>query len=360
MRTSLSILSLLMAISLCTFAQIPPNYYNSANGLKGANLKLALHKIIRNHTQRSYANLWTDFETTDKKTNGKVWDMYSDNPTGSPAYEFTFGSNQCGNYSTEGDCYNREHSFPKSWWGGNQDTMYTDLFHLVPTDGYVNGKRANFCYGEVSSPTWTSTNGSKLGPCSFSGYTGTVFEPIDEYKGDFARAYFYMATRYTHKIKGWNSDMLAGDDFAPWALNLLHQWHLQDTVNQKELDRNDAIYSIQGNRNPFIDQPLWVDSIWFDTIQPPDTTAILSQFQTSSVHLFPNPSSTQIHIQVSGVSEQYWTACFYTIQGIEVKMVQFRNNDMKINIQNLESGFYLIKLTNEDFTVVRNLKWIKE
>ncbi len=244
------------------FAQIPAGYYNGTSSLTGNALKSKLHTIIRGHTVRSYNQLWTDFQTTDKKANGKVWDMYSDVPGGSPAYEYTFGSGQCGTYSAEGDCYNREHSFPKSWWGGGSDTMYTDLFHLVPTDGFVNSKRSNFPYGEVGSATWTSTNGCKLGTSNYPGYSGTVFEPIDEYKGDFARNYFYMATRYKNKISSWNSDMLAGADFSSWALNLLLDWNTQDPVSQKELDRNDHVYGIQGNRNPFIDHPEWVNDIW--------------------------------------------------------------------------------------------------
>ena len=244
------------------FAQIPAGYYNGTSGLTGNALKSKLHTIIRGHTKRSYSQLWTDFQTTDKKANGKVWDMYSDVPGGTPAYEYTFGSGQCGTYNSEADCYNREHSFPKSWWGGGQDTMYTDLFHLVPTDGYVNSKRSNFPYGEVGTATWTSSNGCKLGSSNYPGYTGTVFEPIDEYKGDFARNYFYMATRYKNKMSTWNSDMLAGADFSTWALNLLLDWNAQDPVSQKEEDRNDAIYGIQGNRNPFIDHPAWVNDIW--------------------------------------------------------------------------------------------------
>ena len=264
MKTTLIIIFIL--ISSFLGAQ-PSGYYNSANGKTGTNLELALHKIIRGHTRRSYSQLWTDFQTTDKKSNGKVWDMYSDIPGGTPSYEYTFSDDQCGTYSTEGDCYNREHSFPKSWWGGgtsSTDTMYTDLFHLVPTDGYVNYKRNNYPYGEVSSASWTSSNGCKVGSCSYTGYSGTVFEPIDEYKGDFARNYFYMATRYKNLIDSWgsNSDMLDGSEYSSWALNLLLDWHEQDPVSQKEIDRNNDVYGIQGNRNPFIDHPEYVPRIW--------------------------------------------------------------------------------------------------
>lgn len=259
----------------CISSAIPSNYYITATG-SGASLKTQLHNIIKVHTKRSYTNLWTDFQTTDKKYNGKVWDMYSDKPCDSN-YEFTFITNQCGTYTTEGGCYNREHSLPNSWWGGSTtDSMYSDLNTLVPTDGYVNNMRSNYTFGKVTTPSWTSTNGSKRGPCSYPGYTGTqanVFEPIDEYKGDFARIFLYMATRYESRVASWITDGNANDcfngttfpAFETWQINLLMEWHNNDPVSQKEINRNNAVYSIQGNRNPFIDYPEYVALIWQST-----------------------------------------------------------------------------------------------
>ncbi|MFZ5940425.1 MAG: endonuclease [Bacteroidota bacterium] len=254
------------------FAQ-PAGYYSPADGKEGKELQQVLHEIIRDHTSKSYDYLWTAFQSTDKKTSGYVWDIYSDIPGGSPVYNYTFISDQCGNYSSEGDCYNREHSFPKSWFN-DAYPMYSDLFHLYPTDGYVNGKRSNYPFGETSHPTWTSTNGSKLGPCDYPGYSGTIFEPIDEYKGDLARTYFYMATRYLGEDASWpGSDMVDGSQPVPWALNLLLEWHTVDPVSQKELDRNNAIYAIQANRNPFIDHPEFAGLIWGGQTIPKDTLA---------------------------------------------------------------------------------------
>ena len=246
-----------------TYAQ-PDGYYDDANGLSGAALKTALYGIIDNHTAKFYDDLWTAFQTTDDNASGKVWDMYSN-------CTFTFVTNQCGNYSNECDCYNREHSFPKSWFGGEVSPMYTDLFHVVPTDGKVNGIRSNYPFGETDSPSTTTGNGSMLGPCSVSGYSGTVFEPIDEYKGDFARNYFYMATRYENVIAGWyinstEADVVLMNNSFPvyetWFLNMLGEWHENDPVSTKETDRNNAVYAIQNNRNPFIDHPEYVYEIW--------------------------------------------------------------------------------------------------
>ncbi|MDL2262096.1 endonuclease [Bacteroidales bacterium OttesenSCG-928-I21] len=243
------------------FCQIPDGYYDGTEGLRGENLRSVLFNIISGHTSLSYGDLWEAFEDTDKKANGKVWDMYSDNPNGTPPYEYTFVTDQCGNYGGEAICYNREHSFPKSWFN-DASPMYTDLFHLYPTDGYVNGRRSNYPYGEVGNTTWTSRNGSKLGTSNYSGYSGVVFEPIDEYKGDFARTYFYMLTRYKDKISTWTCDMLSGNNFATWAKQMLLEWHRNDPVSQKEIDRNNAVYSYQRNRNPFIDNPEFADKIW--------------------------------------------------------------------------------------------------
>lgn len=242
----------------------PAGYYDAASGQTGEALQTALYNIIDNHVVRTYDQLWTDFQSTDAKANGKVWDMYSDVPGGSPAYEYTFITDQCGNYDEEGDCYNREHSIPASWFN-DALPMYADLFHLIPTDGYVNNKRSNYPFGEVGSTSWTSTNGSKLGSSNYPGYSGTVFEPIDEYKGDIARNYLYMATRYKNVISSWSGEMLADNSypvFTEWALNMLLEWHTNDPVSQKEIDRNNAIYAIQQNRNPFIDHPEYANLIW--------------------------------------------------------------------------------------------------
>ncbi|MCD8318482.1 MAG: endonuclease [Paraprevotella sp.] len=249
----------LLCVLFQLWAQAPSGYYTSAKGTHGAALKTALSAIIINHTERSYANLWTDFQKTDARADGKVWDMYSS------ASNFTFVSDQCGTYKNEGDCYNREHSYPKSWF--HEDTpMYTDLFHLYPTDGKVNGSRGNYPFGEPQRPTYTSSGGfSKLGPSSVSGYTGTVFEPADEYKGDFARTYFYMITCFEDRISGWDSDMLSGNaypGFAQWALDMLLRWSEEDPVSEKEIERNNAVYGIQHNRNPYIDFPGLEEYVW--------------------------------------------------------------------------------------------------
>ncbi|MDY0280524.1 MAG: endonuclease [Salinivirgaceae bacterium] len=281
------ILHLFLVFSL--FAQIPDGYYSSASGKTGAALKTELYTIISGHTSLSYSGLWGAFYDTDAKSNGKVWDMYSDIPNGTPPYEYTFGNNQCGNYNSENDCYNREHSFPKSWFA-DATPMYSDLFHLYPTDGYVNGKRSNYPFGEVGTATWTSLNGSKLGSSNYPGYSGVVFEPIDEYKGDFARTYFYMATRYENLIANWTGNGLAGTILAgnsypaykEWVINMLIEWHNADPVDEKEINRNNAVYVYQNNRNPFIDHPHYVNQIWGTPVDESVNVSSIAQLRQQS------------------------------------------------------------------------------
>lgn len=255
---------LLPFFTIPALAQPPAGYYDNAQGLSGPALKAALHDIINDHTVYAYSQLWSFFPTTDDRPDGYVWDIYSDVPGGQAPYLYTFGTDQCGTYSDEGDCYNREHSFPQNWFNSTPP-MSSDLHHIYPTDGYVNNRRGDLPYGRVGSASWTGLNGSRTGPSNWPGYSNTVFEPINAFKGDLARTYFYMMTRYLPQVPNWSSDMLAAGDLNIWATNLLLQWHAQDPVDQKEVDRNNAIFGIQANRNPFIDHPEWVVYIWGPT-----------------------------------------------------------------------------------------------
>ena len=248
-------------------------YYSTIGNSAGITLKTALYNKILGHTVTAYGSgssgLWATYPTTDPFYNGKVWDIYSTRLDVNSPFEFTFSADQCGTYSVEGDCYNREHSFPQSWFG-QASPMVSDMFHIYPTDGKVNGVRSNYPFGEVSSPTYTTLQGAKLGNNTTAGYTGIVFEPINDYKGDLARSFFYMATRYQNLIASWQNtgnanDVLAGNNntvYDPWFIELLLKWHNQDPPSVKELNRNNAIFGYQNNRNPFIDSPQYVQRIW--------------------------------------------------------------------------------------------------
>lgn len=280
------------------FAQtdIPSDYYSSANGLTGFELKTALRNIIANgHTARSYDQLYdgdgisgsqgyvdthSDLDVvggTNFENDGTILDYYSENPlpntTNNDPYNYTHGSNQCGNQSAEGDCYNREHLVPQSSFN-SASPMQTDIHHVIPTDGRVNNFRGSLPFGNVATANWTSLNGSKRGSSAVIGYSGTMFEPIDEFKGDIARALLYFATRYENTVDGYTSfDMFNGTEdqvFQTWGIELLLDWHYNvDPVDQRERERNEATWDFQGNANPFVDHPEYANMIWDPT---PDTT----------------------------------------------------------------------------------------
>ena len=271
----------LFAKSVTPAASLPA-YYEDIDGKSGKTLFDAIQKVTKlGYSSLGYDGLWGAYKKTDMRDNGKIWDMYSD-------CSWTVGSDQCGSYNNECDCYNREHSIPKSWFGGSKSGPGCDIFQVVPTDGYVNNKRSSYAFGEVSSASYTY-DGAKLGSAksititggnTIAGNTGasvscsgTVFEPRDEYKGDFARGYFGTMIKWAN---GDYSAFTTGDGgkifssnystgafgLTKYGVALLMKWHRQDPVSQKEIDRNNGIQQTQGNRNPFIDYPYLAEYIW--------------------------------------------------------------------------------------------------
>lgn len=269
MKLKIQYILLLLIWSFHLQAAIPEGYYDSADAKNTNELRVALSAIVSaNHNVISYTpGLWNAYATTDiNPSTGKIWDMYSN-------CSFTITTNQCGSegYDVECDCYNREHTTPASWFS-DASPMYSDLFNVYPTDGWVNNVRNNFPYGEVGSADVTSVNGSRRGNSDFPGYSGIVFEPVDEYKGDFARTVMYMATRYMDNLASWvsaNSNDTeveiiydSSNGLTPYAINLFLSWSRMDPVSTKETTRNEAVYGIQSNRNPFIDFPGLEEYIW--------------------------------------------------------------------------------------------------
>lgn len=337
-------------------AQEPAGYYNAANGKKGQALRIALSQIISNNASSlTYNELWGAFTQTDVKSNGKIWDIYSDIPGGTPPYEYTPVIDQCGQYDSEGDCYNREHVIPKSWFN-SQTPMYTDLFHMYPTDGWVNNQRGNLPFGEVGNTSWTSQNGSKTGSCSISGFSGTVFEPIDAFKGDIARSLLYMCTRYYNRDFDLSTpSMFTDGNLNPWALAMLIRWHEQDPVSQKEIDRNNAVFAIQHNRNPFVDYPELVGKIFgADSVNAFQYGSSVAFINPAAVSVYPNPTHGQLtlsssHIAINGVS-------FFDMMGKEILFEEITSLATKethvINVSALASGIYMMKITDKEGTVV--------
>lgn len=232
-------------------------YYSSANGKKGQSLKTALFDIIKNPNVTSYDGLVDAYKKTDMRADGKLRDWYSN------ITNYTW-SDRNGNQS-EGAGWNREHSVPQSWFSkGNP--MKSDVVHVIPTDCYVNNRRSSYPLGEVGTITYKSANGySKLGSSRINGYTGTVFEPNDEIKGDMARIYFYMATCYEDKITSWGNNVFSTSKYPGlenWVINMMMRWSKSDPLDAVELARNEAVQEVQRNRNPFVDFPGLEEYIW--------------------------------------------------------------------------------------------------
>ena len=236
--------------------------YENLDGMTSFALRKALCEDISQHTMLSYNQIRGDKAKVDVRADGKIWDIYS-------GYDF-YLSDYCSNIDiVEGECYNREHVLPKSWWGGStSEPMYTDLHHVYSVDAMANDKRSAWIYDEVKSTSWSNNLGSKLGTsANWSGET--AFEPVDEYKGDVARVYFYMLTCYMNKDftqggKGYRYFSYSNGvcDFQSKSLALMLKWHRQDPVSDKEITRNAKVADLQGNVNPFVEQPALVEYIW--------------------------------------------------------------------------------------------------
>lgn len=299
-----------LLVTIMAYSQIPANYYSSATG-SGYTLKTQLHNKIKGHTSLSYDALWVTYATSDRdnqyENDNTIIDMYSENPTGSDPVTFTYNTSQCGTYNSQGDCYNREHIIPQSVFN-SVSPMLSDAHFVTPSDGYVNGMRSNHPHGNVALASWTSFNGSKVGTSGVNGYVGTVFEPIDEFKGDIARMYFYFATRYENTVANYNYDMFDGSSnkvFTTAFLNLLLLWHTQDPVSPREIARNNAIYLRQNNRNPFIDHPQFAAMIWMGTpdIQAPTVPVNLttSNINSTSINLTWSASTDNVAVTAYNV-----------------------------------------------------------
>lgn len=246
--------------------EMPVGYYDAIDGKQDSVLKSTLGQIIRPHTAIPYGSgadkTWGVFYYSDQDEEGYCMDMYCDKWK-----KFTSVG------AVVSGC-NIEHSFAKSWWGGSKNDAYKDCYHLNPSNTTANSSRSNYPLGVPTKDLKDqSVIGSlKVGRATYEGETFWVFEPKDEYKGDFARAYFYMATCYGDELT-WRLDnkdvgskyAMRNDsylEFRDWEIEVLITWHRQDPVSEKETKRMDAVSDFQHNRNPFIDYPDLAEYIW--------------------------------------------------------------------------------------------------
>jgi len=358
MKKNLSVL--LFWVVASGFAQIPAGYYNTATGT-GFALKTQLWNIIRISTDRGYAGLYTTYVTSDKdfyyENNGTMLDVYTENPTG-PECEFTYGVGQDDGTLGNNECerYNREHLIPQSVFNA-ETPMYSDAHFVLPADKHVNGVRGDLPFGKVGSANWTGTNGTKRGTNLNSGYSagysGIVFEPIDEFKGDIARCLLYFATRYENIVSGYSYEMFNGTStsvFAQPFLNILLTWNALDPVSPREIARNNAIgtNARQKNRNPFIDNNSYVTSIWGAPLG-------VSSFELlEATQIFPNPTSTNAVTISSSIPLENIQLISINGQIIrEIKKPVIQENSYVLD--QLTSGFYFVKMISADASVVKKI-----
>jgi endonuclease I len=354
MKTKFYLIVTLLIVSF-SFGQIPAGYYNTATGT-GYTLKTQLYNIINDHNDRTYAGLYTTYLTSDKdffyENNGTLLDMYTENPTGAEC-EFTYGVNQDDGTLGTSECqrYNREHLIPQAVFS-SATPMYSDAHFVVPSDKYVNGQRGDLPFGKVNVANQTYTNGTKRGSNLNSGYSagysGTVFEPIDEFKGDIARMLLYFAVRYENLVSSWSYPMFNGTSnqvFTSNAINVLLTWHNDDPVSTREISRNNAIYTRQSNRNPFIDHPEYAMSIWGSLL----SNTVFEPIE-NSVSIYPNPSNEQ-RITIESENE-IETIQLINLNGqliMEIQKPTKVNNTYSVN--DIPDGFYIVKLSSEKGTI---------
>lgn len=263
-----SILTLSLALSsMAAFAGFQPDYYKMMDGKRQRELKVAAKQCVTSHAVLIYSDLpnyWQYSDVYPELYDGmkRWWDMYSD-------AIYLIHDGQTGKQSFSANKMQREHSVPKSWWKQDGSVEYTpaysDMWNLYPSDGAANQAKLNYPLGPVEAASFN--NGvTKVGTVrsGFGGGAAYVFEPGDEYKGDFARAFFYMATVYDD-INWIINYMFQKNDYPTlrdWAFNMLLDWARHDPVSQKEIDRNNVVEQYQGNRNPFVDFPELAEYIW--------------------------------------------------------------------------------------------------
>lgn len=291
-----------MLVATAAMADIPEEYYVSLNGKKGAELKAAITTLISKHTTLTYGpgdkGTWWGFYITDQLPDGTYRNRYSPlvYKVGVRGSRPTASVDSAKN--SNGNCIemNIEHSFPKSWWGSSTGDEYNDLFNLYPSDASTNSGKSNYIMDEVSTTT-SADDYAKIG--SSTHVSGKkCWEPIDQYKGDFSRGYMYQITCYANKLT-WTSEGLNCLDnntyptFKAWAATLYTSWNGLDPVDQVEIDRNDSIYTIQGNRNPFIDFPNLAQYIWGDSTEVEFNLQTISRSSNfvpgGAVNLDPDP-----------------------------------------------------------------------
>lgn len=382
----------LLGVALCCAITVggqaedmPDGYYDAIQGQRDSVLKTTLHQLIRGGERYAYGpatyhsttriaqadsvlpsgeivyhkgdtlwragdfkarGTWSGFLTCDKQSDGSIWDMYS----ATKRYFPIAGGSAAG--------LDIEHCFPKSWWGGADNDAYKDLYHLNPADRAANNNKSNYPPGILADSAKVN-NG-----CFFMGrdttWSGLAFTVADEYKGDFARAYFYIVTAY--QDFAWVSDYSKYVNntsyltLTPYLTQILLDWHRTDPVSEKEIDRLDAISSIQHNRNPYIEYPELVEYIWGN-----------KRGETVDLQTLVRTTSDRYAVPYDTVNPLAYTATDISAKGFTVHWKdQGRESYMLEVFTRAESGKNdtLVSMPGFNSAIVRNsgglIQWLSE
>ncbi len=393
-----------LTTSIYSFAGIGTYYNGIDSNLSCSNFKTALTNLISIDAHLPYGKVDESYNRTDLKpaeaplTGMVIVDRYcSDIPNAFDSCNYRYNdsitpgvhsfcffggtpANYCG-------CYAKEHTFPSSWFNGDQ-YIRSDMHFVWPADGKTNSLKSNFPLGYVRDvPSSVSYNGTKIGRSNAAlnyGYFGArdtldnninktynfVFEPIDEFKGDFARAYLYVATRYGNQISSWkNNDSIAYDVISntsytglePWILKLCVKWHKQDPPSSFERKRNDSVQAIQGNRNPYIDFPGWVEKVFgVDGNATACVNTAISNFKTINFSLYPNPvNGDALYINFERIISAPFQVDIVDMLGNIVQSQNYKSpsTSLLLDVNDLPKGIYLISiLYNQERNTLRFIK----
>ncbi|HRI25693.1 MAG TPA: endonuclease [Ferruginibacter sp.] len=372
----------------------PAGYYDAVNGLTCQNLKTGLRNIITaGQLSLSYSNIddvqmpIVDTTRSDDGLSSIIWDIYSNNPTGPEPFTFNSSQNPSGGFcggttpGSEGGCWNKEHTFPRSWFklsgSSYQQPTEADLFVVRPTDSKINGNRGNIPYSTVGSTSYQfPTAGAypgypmppnpvldKIGVSNYPGVSApSAFEPHDGVKGDIARGYFYILTRYQNELSNWVSlngatglstvaDGTTGGGLYPSFqlsyLQMMYAWHNLDPVDIKESNRNDLVYSQQNNRNPYVDHPEYVALVWQCTGVLPVTIIDFTAQKNSGSVFLKWYATYETRFKEYEVERSTDGSNFYKIGSVEGRnLANYSFNDDQLP----ESGFiyYRLKMVDID------------
>ncbi len=320
---------------------IPAGFYDAINGTQDSVLKSTLSLLVRGGERYEYGanqyhtssnppawekgdlkayGTWQALPLTDMHPDGIIWDMYSNCVR---YYPNKLGESGCS--------LNIEHCLPKSWWGGENNEAYKDLFNLNPSDARANQQKSNSAPGHVTKGDKFDNGSFRMDSKSKSQYNYICWEPEAQYRGDFARTYFFMATAYEYLEWTAYADYISNNSYLMFSdaiIQVLLDWHRSDPVSEKECCRADRISDIQHNRNPYIDYPELVEYIWGNKKgQTVNLNALTCAFQTGvcpdPITPTPDPQKYDTIINLPGIAKN--TVKNYTngtIQGAESDKIQ--------------------------------------